>query len=192
MRLFGLDPSYTNTGISIIDSDIKKIILRAYGLPIGEKTFSNMYICANDRSSIVVKTLFDIYNVYDYGITETPPPVGSFGSGLFALDTLLVYRLQQTFDCPILGVSPMYLSHLHKKRGYKKSESIVLAKKIMNIFINHGYSIDLLGRLSSDMAEAFLFVVRGFVVSINDEISSEVLSLVPWYSDKKEFLLCRK
>jgi hypothetical protein len=93
-------------------------------------------------------------------------------------------------NCEILyGVPPTYLGHIHGKRSYKKSESVTLCKEILEVFSSNGFTLNPNGRISADKAEAFLFLVRLYVLEKSDFLSSYLMSRQIKYFDNKEFEL---
>lgn len=188
MVIVGLDPSFTNTGIAIIDSSRKVIKFASFGSPIGGNSFVNLMNAVKSRTEGIIGIITD-YGAPDYIISETPPPQGSFGSGLFGLDVHLLLTLKAEYGVKIYGVAPTYVGHLHHTRKYNKSQSVALAKQLLTSFTKHGYTQSLSGRLSADMSEAFLFAVRMFVLYGDKATVKSLLEVEPNFNNAKEFEL---
>lgn len=189
--LIGLDPSFSNTGIAILDLSSKSILLDSYGDTIGEKTYQNLFHNVQDRClgvSRIIKSQIGADSCLI--ISETPPANGNFAAGLFALDVPLHLLLKKLPNCEgLYGLAPTYLGHLHGTRSYKKSDSVKLCRDILSVFEDHSFKVNVNGRLSADMAEAFLFLVRLYVLNFSDFIGSYLKSRHIKYFDKKEFEL---
>ncbi len=188
MKLIGLDPSFTNTGIAMIDILNNRLVFKSVGSPIGEKTFSNIVQNVYDQVNRIVSSLGKgPYKI----ITETPPAAGNFSSGLFALDTHLSLTLRDKAII-LYGVSPVYLAHIHGTRKYKKSESVAVAKKLIGLYEKHGFITIVEGRLSADMSEAFIFATRLLVINndpIHKTLIDDIIKSCKGFKDSKEFIL---
>lgn len=158
----GIDPSFKRTGISIYKNN-KVIIDRACTEVNADKSFEAVF---HDASAQVGRVLNCIRPYVDKEdevliISECPPPNGEFSPGLWGLDVLLFRTLQAAFKnnaVKIFRIYPNYLGHLHGKRKYSKTESLVMAQDMikelnLDIFV-------LKGRMSHDEAESFLFLIR--------------------------------
>lgn len=199
MVLVGLDPSFSRTGISVIDTNSKVIRITDVRNTIGkEKNFVNIFKCSL-RVHKGIRDFIDELGIdLDYIVSEIPPPRAMFASGLYALDTSLfldlIYRYPKLKGIYLLH--PTYIAHLHGKKKYNKSESVDMAKKLFDIFTTYSYHISYDGRLSHDCAESFLFAVRLYVhmsedCSIDDDerILEDITGVSRGFLSNKEQLL---
>lgn len=184
MIYIGIDPSFSNTGLVAIDDVNKTITIASYGSSIGGNTFSNLFFHSLDRVSHISDWVHS--QSPDYILTETPPPSGSFSSGLYGLDILLCSRLISMCD-NVYAVAPTYVGHLHGTRKYTKTQSVELAKKLIAEYQSMGFTFNKYGRLSNDCAEALLFATRLFVKYTN--IRNRFVELIPNYVHCKEIKL---
>ena len=155
--LISLDPSFTRTGICVIDLLEKKIEFFTAACKIGEKQFENVVHAAQS----IVNQLKEIFKKYndDYDlIHESPLPMSSMSSALYSLDTLIFH----TFESHIkITYNPAILrSRIHGHK-YDKKDSQNLAEKYLKILEKSGYMIiSILGtkkKVNNDAAEAFLY-----------------------------------
>lgn len=154
--LISLDPSFTRTGICVIDLVEKKIEFYAVSCKIGEKQFVNVVHAAQ---SIVnqLKDVFAKYDEYDL-VSEEPLPASSMSAALYALDTLLY----STFESHIVKTyNPSTLrSRIHGHK-YEKKDSQNLTDRYIKILEKSGYIItSVFGtkkKIPHDSAEAFLY-----------------------------------
>lgn len=157
--LISLDPSFTRTGISILNLKEKQIYFETASCKIGEKQFENVVHAAQN----IVQQLKDIFSKRTAGsdydlISESPLPLSSMSSALYALDSLIYNEfeshIKKTYNPAILR------SRIHKHK-YDKTDSVELANKYLNILSNSGYIIlsdmGTKKKLCNDCAEAFLY-----------------------------------
>ena len=156
--LVGLDPSFTRTGICIIDLNSKEIFFETASCKIGEKIFENVYKAAKDIarqiSDIVYKRCSDNFDM----ISESPLPCSSMSPALYALDTLIYDTFESHFKITYNPATLRSKIHGHK---YEKKESQELAYKYINILSKSGYilksDIGIKKKITHDNAEAFLY-----------------------------------
>lgn len=154
--LISLDPSFTRTGICIVDLVEKKLEFYAVSCKIGEKQFVNVVHAAQ---SIVnqLKEVFVKYDDYDL-VSEEPLPMSSMSSALYSLDTLLY----NTFELHIVKTyNPSTLrSRIHGHK-YEKKDSQNLADKYIKNLEKIGYIITsefgTKKKIPHDCCEAFLY-----------------------------------
>ena len=184
MILIGIDPSYSRTGLIIMNTESKEIRSIKVENKIGEKDFVNLYNKANDQSNKIIK---EIPNKIDYVMSECPLPQAQFSSGLFALDSLMLYKLSLNRPKMINVLHPSYLKYIHKSSKYTKTDSVNLAKSFLEVFTKNGYIFSVNGRWSNDECEAFIFSVRLFVsLKIDNVIIRELALVNSRILDKKE------
>lgn len=134
--LISLDPSFTRTGICIIDLSNKTIEFYTASCKIGEKQFENVVRAAQ---SVVnqLKDTFAKYAEYDL-IHEAPLPMSSMSSALYSLDTLIYHTFESHIKRTYNPATLRSKIHGHK---YDKSDSQKLAAKYIENLAKEGYSI---------------------------------------------------
>ncbi len=155
--LISLDPSFTRTGICVIDLLEKKIEFFTAACKIGEKQFENVVHAAQS----IVNQLKEIFKKYndDYDlISEEPLPMSSMSSALYSLDTLIYHTFESHIKITYNPATLRSRIHGHK---YDKKDSQNLAEKYLKILEKSGYMIiSILGtkkKVNNDAAEAFLY-----------------------------------
>lgn len=154
--LISLDPSFTRTGICIIDLSNKTISFDTVSCKIGEKRFENVVHAAKS----IVSQLSNIFSKYtDYAlISEEPLPMSSMSSALYSLDTLIYYTFEDHIKCTYNPATLRSRIHGHK---YDKNDSRNLADHYIEVLNKKGYSVvSEMGtkkKLCHDSAEAFLY-----------------------------------
>ena len=154
--LISLDPSFTRTGICIIDLINKTISFDTASCKIGEKQFENVVHAAKS----IVNQLSDIFSKYtDYTlIHESPLPNSSMSSALYSLDTLIYYTFEDHIKRTYNPATLRSRIHGHK---YDKNDSRNLADRYIEVLNKKGYHIiSEMGtkkKLCHDSAEAFLY-----------------------------------
>lgn len=156
--LVGLDPSFTRTGICIINLHSKEIFFGTASCKIGEKLFENVYRAAKNVvrqiCDIVYKRCSDEFDM----ISEAPLPCSSMSPALHSLDTL-IYNEFETYIRHTYNPSTLKSKiHGHK---YEKKDSVELAMKYLDTLQKKGYEIkSILGtkkKIPHDCCEAFLY-----------------------------------
>ena len=173
MVLFGLDPSYTRAGIAILDTETKEVTLTKLEGKMN-KNYENNWKEALDRC----KSLSNLVSTYsvEYAISEMPFPGAESSCGLYLLDGMLHYTLFLSKISKVYVVHPSYLKHIHQGKYYK-SDSVNLFKELKVIFMKHGYSFNK-NRIVNDEAEAFIFLVRLFVLlNIDNKLINDRVTL---------------
>ena len=154
--LISLDPSFTRTGICIIDLRNKTISFDIVSCKIGEKQFENVVHAAKS----IVNQLSNIFSKYtDYTlIHESPLPMSSMSSALYSLDTLIYYTFEDHIKRTYNPATLRSRIHGHK---YDKNDSRNLADRYIEVLNKKGYHIiSEMGtkkKLCHDSAEAFLY-----------------------------------
>lgn len=157
--LISADPSFTRTGLCIINLDKKEIYFETASCKIGEKQFVNVVHAAQN----IIKQLHTIFDKYapdgDYDfIHESPLPCSSMSAALYSLDSLLFNEFESHI---IATYNPATLrSRIHQHK-YDKNDSVELATKYIKNLTDSGYIIlSTLGtkkKIPHDNAEAFLY-----------------------------------
>lgn len=155
--LISLDPSFTRTGICIIDLQLKTIEFFTASCKIGERQFENVVHAAQS----IVNQLKEIFNKYsdDYDlISEAPLPMSSMSSALYSLGTLIYHTFEHHIKLTYNPATLRSKIHGHK---YEKKDSQNLANKYIKILEKSGYIIiSTLGtkkKIPHDCCEAFLY-----------------------------------
>ena len=155
MIIVGIDASYTRLGYTIINLTTKEIIIN--NLP-GKRgnTFQNVFQNACKKSNELLRELKD-YDI-DYLIIEEPFIGREASEGLFLLDGIINYSLILRGVKEIYNTNPSYLKTLHGAK-YSKSDSVNLAKQLIEVYKEHGYSFNK-ARYNDDESESFIFATR--------------------------------
>lgn len=184
MVLCGCDPSFKRAGLAIYDSEQNELVITCCKTEVSsQKSFQQIFSDVEGQTDRIVNEM--LLRKVEQVLSECPPPQGQFAPGLYALDTVLFHRLM------IRGVSirvvyPNYLGHVHGKKGYKKSESVVLAKSILERLEKHMDVTILSKRLSNDESEALIFLCRLFV--INHMFEDDLKDIKGLFSSKEKEL----
>jgi len=199
MVILAIDPSFKALSFSLYDSDTKKVYIDTVSYPLGtsigfEKIFDAVHVqwyqLHNKIDDYIQKNNISI----DVVISEIPPPVGNFSAGLYALDYTILNSLFEKYTTikDLFILSPSFLTKVHGRRGYKKSESTALVKYFIDEVLSDSFDVYIpdsvsakgrvsKGRLNNDKAESFIFLLRLIVrLNINglaDKIKSEVEGL---------------
>lgn len=155
--LISLDPSFTRTGICIINFETKEIYFETASCKIGEKQFVNVVKAAQSVVSQLASIFSKYGNEFDL-ISEEPLPVSSMSSALYALDTLIY----NTFESHIIKTyNPSTLCSKIHGHKYDKKDSQELTEKYLNKLISCGYTIkSIFGtkkKIPHDCCEALLY-----------------------------------
>lgn len=156
--LIGLDPSFTRTGITIIDLTNKRIWFETAACKIGEKQFENVVHAAKSIVSQLKEIIFN-YCKDDYDLVmESPLPCSSMSSALYSLDTLIYNEFESHIKKTYNPATLRSKIHGHK---YSKTDSQELANKYINILSKKMYTIlSILGtkrKIPHDCCESFLY-----------------------------------
>lgn len=183
MKIIGIDPSFTRTGISILDTESKVININNFKGVMG-KHFDISWNQAYDRV-LQLNALLKVNNVSKaYVLSECPFPGGSSSEGLYQLDSMLFLFLKlskYTVDI----VHPSYLKHIHHGT-YMKKDSVNLYKKLRVVFEKHGYKFNK-NRICHDEAESFIFLTRCFIKQEADKaVIKDILKVNSNFLDIKE------
>lgn len=153
MSIFvGLDPSFTRTGLSLVDTENKEVLFTSFSCQIGEKQFENVYKASKNIVASLQSFLSPYKNVRI--VMECPLPSAMFSPGLYCLDTLIFSTFESLID---RTYSPTYLVKLHGKRKYTKQDSVDLALERLEVLKDKGYVVKQ-KRINHDCAESFLYL----------------------------------
>lgn len=192
MIIAGFDPSFSCAGVSIMDTDEKKIWITDVRDGVGKvQNFENVFN-ACERMQSHIKSIFSYLEIEpDIFMSEKPFPVGQYSAGLFALDATLFKELMFTYDKLkyVFLISARFLTHVHKNNGikkYKKSDSTNLVREgLLPVFEDFGgYKIiygsnfnkkgEFKGGINNNSAESFIILSRLFV-RLNIDTNAELL-----------------
>lgn len=154
----GLDLSLRRPGFSYIELDEKFISCARREYPPYDKHFHGVYLRAQEVLGFVKENLVGT----DPAIIslETALPKGQWAAGLFGLDLLTLGWLDGEFpNAQIVLYHPSFLAHIHGMRKYKKSDSVKLAKALIEMEELKGS----ITRMSHDEAEAVIYAYAGAV-----------------------------
>lgn len=158
--IISLDPSYTRTGICILDLLNKNIYFHTASCKIGEKQFENVVHAAQS----IVKQLLSIINdicgeAYFSIIMESPLPASSMSPALYCLDSLIYNEFESHIT---KTYNPSTLRSRIHGRKYDKSDSVNLACKYLKILEDVGYTYYLIAdrarKVPHDCCEALLYL----------------------------------
>lgn len=207
MVILAIDPSFKALSFSLYDSDTKIVYIDTVSYPLGtsigfEKIFDAVHVqwyqLHNKIDDYLQKNNISI----DVVISEIPPPVGNFSAGLYALDYTILNSLFETYTTinDLFILSPSFLTKVHGRRGYKKSESTALVKYFIDEVLSDSFDVYIpdsvsakgrvsKGRLNNDKAESFIFLLRLMVRLNINGLASKIKSEVEGLSHEGEKLL---
>lgn len=157
--LIGFDPSFSRTGICIIDIENKYIYFDTASCKIGEKQFENVVHAAQSVVSQIKNILDNVCGCDSISIVmESPLPMSSMSSALYSLDTLIYHTFEDHVRHTYNPATLRSRIHGHK---YDKKDSQTLTDKYLNILAKSGYIIKSeMGtkkKICHDCCEAFLY-----------------------------------
>lgn len=172
MIYFGVDPSFTKTGVCYIDVEQKKIVFNAISPPGTNESYQK----ALQRSGHIALALVQELDLAkpSYGIIEEPLMSTFKASRLGILSGIVVWTLAFMPSIKkIYSLTPSYISRTNKEviksQGInKKQASIHVVLGMLEVLKEEGYEIKIINdkynkdgsekvrRLSHDEAEAFI------------------------------------
>lgn len=172
MIYFGVDPSFTKTGVCYIDVEQKKIVFNAISPPGTNESYQK----ALQRSGHIALALVQELDLAkpSYGIIEEPLMSTFKASRLGILSGIVVWTLAFMPSIKkIYSLTPSYISRTNKEviksQGInKKQASIHVVLGMLEVLKDEGYEIKIINdkynkdgsekarRLSHDEAEAFI------------------------------------
>ena len=190
MRLLAFDPSFSRTGITVFLGDKRELHILRNESQIGEKSFNNTFHTAYEAVDNIIGKVKRLTDNIDLTISEIPPPQASFSSGLYMFDSLLLTRVLVRF-CPnkIYTLYPTFVAHVIGTRSCKKSDSVILAKTIIEILKKNVIEVKMEKGLCHDEAESVIFMARLFcIVYPKSKIVKQLITEVPRLVSEKEKL----
>lgn len=151
LSTLGLDLSLSGTGAAFVDFDGRFVFTLPLRLPPFNKQFRGVYDRIHEVRSYLDQFLFDIEPTVI--AIEEPQVRGQWSAGLYSLGVFITDWLEEHFDSGILHYHNSTLQVLHAKKKYKKSDSVTLARMIIDAESFRLHS----PRFNHDEAEAFLY-----------------------------------
>jgi len=189
--LASIDPSFTSTGLAIVDLNNKTIYTRPIQIGCPDKSFFGM----QQSITLIVYELEQEMKKHDVDslVHEEPFPGQMFSPALYGLDSAIF----QTFQTMILHTyHPTILRKIHGGK-YTKTDSKNLALKVLSLLSDYKYinnlsenkkdKKDMFGNkltrtgeyaITSDESEAFLYAVTTLIkYGVDDfKCASEMLN----------------
>lgn len=207
MVILAIDPSFKALSFSLYNSDTKKVYIDTVSYPLGtsigfEKIFDAVHVQWYQLHNKIDEYLEENNMSIDVVISEIPPPIGNFSAGLYALDYTILNNLFEKYITikDLFILSPSFLTKVHGRRGYKKSESTALVKYFIDEVLSDSFDVYIpdsvsakgrvsKGRLNNDKAESFIFLLR-LIVRLNiNGLANKIKSEVEGLSHEGEKLL---
>lgn len=178
----GMDPSFNALSMSILNTDTHMVYIHTLSTHLGdgigfEKIFNASRELRDKQKNYIDGLVSDkcIEGITEV-FSEVAPPTATFSSGLFALDTLLLSELYDTYDTitKVYSIPSSYMSVIHNTNKYAKSQSTQLAKYFIDEVLKDDIEVvipdsisesgrRLKGKMNNDKAESFLFLLRAVV-----------------------------
>lgn len=187
--IVGSDPSFAHYGLTIIDRVNKTIQTFDIKSTLGRQDFLNMYVKSKEQ----VQNVLDIIKSVDRDIITSLDTVYGMENALVhsftatAL-TALDMRLYETFSSKLTATfNPTYLTFLMGK--HKKSDSIALANKLLEIYNEHNYkhTKQASKSLTDGEAESLIYATRMLCRTAKDEkVVQHILEFEPKFKEEKE------
>lgn len=192
MVIVGIDPSYSRAGVTVIDTESKRLYIHRFSSPIGakkgfaESVKASVHLFAQIRDYLLQNNLRP--DVLGF---ETASPLGMVSSAMWVLDAIVCDRLTEFFSIQeVFAFHTSYLMFIHHKR-YRKMDSIDLGKNILNQWVNMKYTLyTVVKTRCHDEYESIIFATRlynryhenSFFLEYNERIYQE--KEVPVYKIK--------
>lgn len=174
----GIDPSFTSTGLCIVDSLSKVITLTnlSYGKTLS-KDFATVFRVASEFSNTIVGFILreSILNNCDFitSLVVTSEMPSAFGYSilpLVTLDTVLYLRLlglhSLTSDFKFYATPTVFPKFIINSKKADKKQCVLVAKTIIDSITEHSeWVVDQRSKFTSDEAEALFISLKGLVLS---------------------------
>ena len=174
MEIVGLDISFKRTGICKMNLDNKILTIdKVEGE--GGKSFRDIIKRVLIQSKTIISKIgLSKDTLY---VIEEPFHGGSFSSGLFALDAVVVNEISKITDS-LLFYHPTAIGFYHGTRDYSKTDTVKLAKDLLDVLKEDNWTIKV-GRMSHDEADATVYAVITYVLIYGNHLGSKIKELVP-------------
>ena len=211
MVLAGIDPSFRALSSSIFNTESRVVYINTISTSLGdgigfEKVFNSARYLRDEQIKYVNGLIEDkSIKGIDEIFSEVPPPTSNFSSGLFALDTLLLSSLFDTYEMiqRVYSIPPSYVSVIHNTNKYNKSQSTQLAKYFIEDVLKDDISIVIpdtvsasgrvtKGKMNNDKAESFLFLLRAIVKYDIHGLSKKITQEMGGFLHESEKLLIER
>lgn len=194
------DPSFKKLSFSLYDGS-GTVYLDSCNFKLGECVgFEKVF---NANREILRQYIDKLVN--DYGVNRTiyidkifseiPPPTGIYSAGLYSLDTYILDRLfafNKKCD-EIWTIPPSFLMTIHNTKKFKKSESVILARYLMEDILKDRFEFKNKGKLNADKAESLLFLFRAFVkYNVLNSRDLIINAISGFYSEPEKLLISRE
>lgn len=154
----GLDLSLSRPGVTFLEPSEKFVSCNSHKFPKYDKNFVGVFSRIREVLGLV-KNIMEGVDPAIVGI-ETPLPKGQWAAGLFGLGSVCLHWIAQEFpDAAIVTYHPSYLRFIHGHSGYKKSESVKLARLLIEKEGLKGVA----HKINHDEAESFLYAYSACV-----------------------------
>ena len=197
----GVDPSFRGMGISIIDTENKKLKFKELSVEVGKGTFAEISKASEEMVDLFLTENKEIISVTTRLGMEIPPVTGMYAVKLWALDTHLYNNLIMS-DNWLFNVP--YLKFINKKYDGKKDTKEMMTK-IIELFKDYGYEVTTNlkskngkdRKLTSNQLDSFIYAIRMFVKTymeygIHDDLITEIIELNDRFLEEKETKLGKK
>ena len=181
----GYDPSFTDFGVSVIDTKNKVVDLSSYKLSPGSKKLKLItWASLNIVEEIKIYLSSKDYLKNSFFISQESPAPRAPGSSLPMLWVLgsVVYRefgsLSKYESIDLYNVMAMRTLHNNKKHDKKDTMKIV-AKIIKIMEEEFGYKTVLNRKYDDGMADAFIYSMLGYIKFNNDKLSERITNEYP-------------
>lgn len=170
MIIAGLDPSFTSTGVAILDTEKKTIKTKAICFGCPDKSFDGM----QKSITAIIWELEQLLEGASVIVMEQPFAGQIFSAGLYGLDSAIYQHFR---DRVVHTYHPTSLRKIHGKK-YTKTDSKHLTLNVLSLLTDYKYinnlpenkngKLDMYGNklsrsgdyaITSDESEAFLYVV---------------------------------
>lgn len=211
MVIMGQDPSYRALSTSIYNVDTGKVYVNTFSTELGEgigfeTTFEAARYLRDEQEKYINSLIEDgcIEGITEI-FSEVPPPAAQFSSGLFALDTLLLSNLFDTYNTieRIYSIPPSYIATIHGTNKYNKSQSTQLAKYFIENVLKDDLEIiipdsvsktgrKIKGKMNNDKAESFLFLLRAITKYDINGLATKITQEMSGFIHEPEKLLVER
>ncbi len=197
MKYMAIDPSFSRTGLCILDTDTKTIFLKPISPPGSNKTFNDT---VNRGMYIAEQIIKEISHLHNITMLIEEPMISSIkASSLGVLSGILTTTLTQHPSIKtVYTVNPNTIRQLNsalsdKKGLSKKQISFLSAEVLFAIFEQEGYTISLWTntprkrKFCHDEAEAFMLCILLLLKDnvLSDSLVQNIYAAHKGYSVKK-------
>lgn len=211
-RYIGADPSFTAYGLSVIDTKRLTITLDELKVDIDKHSPRSILDGISIVTHDVITRIFDVINLPGVNCRLSLELATTYGqmfqAELYALDYAL-YRNNNYIFSDVSLLSTTYLSWV-KGKGYKpvigkKEDTIFLVEKILDIFRDFGYTINIcktentisslekvknryprVKTITSGEADSFMFALQDFIKNETGPIITKILEECPRLMEEHE------